>query len=194
VMEIDQHRADDVSQPARDPMAVDGRTDGLTDDQSYSRTRGLVAGTAAANVNDEVWLRCTHPAFDSHVKLGRPPHAVACRKHRPKTRRYGSGRKRAAALTPPAGHDHTARAGPHAQPEAVYAGSAPVVRLEGPLALGHGILLGVSFTKLSRHPAARVYNDSRVGRKVVLLTAGRRGPLAFTNPGRSRIADFRATV
>jgi hypothetical protein len=54
-----------------------------------------------------------------------------------------SGRQRAAALAAPAGHDRTPGAGTHAQTETMHAGSAPVIGLEGPLALGHGVLLVV---------------------------------------------------
>jgi hypothetical protein len=105
-----------------------------------------------------------------------------------------SGRQRAAALTAPVGHDRTPRAGPHPQAEAVHAGSAPVIRLEGPLALGHGVLLVVSRSSFPSHPAARVSQlRCFVGRSdVVLLLAG--AVPKHINLGRSRIADFRATV
>jgi len=50
----------------------------------------------------------------------------------------------------------------------VHAGSAPVVRLEGPLALGHGVLLVVSSSKHLSHPTTSLIR--RPG--VVLLLAG----------------------
>lgn len=62
----------------------------------------------------------------------------------PKDLPLRSGSQRAAALAAPAGHDGPPGAGTHPQPEAMHAGSAPVVRLEGPLALGHGVLLVIS--------------------------------------------------
>jgi hypothetical protein len=55
-----------------------------------------------------------------------------------------SGRQNATALAAPAGHDRTPGAGTHPQTETMHTGSAPVVGLEGPLALGHGVLLVVS--------------------------------------------------
>jgi hypothetical protein len=73
----------------------------------------------------------------------------------------------------------------------MHAGSAPVIRLEGPLALGHGVLLVVS--RIAIRPLTFVnWVRLRVGRKVVLLLAGA-VPRHITL-GRSRIADFRATV
>jgi len=65
-----------------------------------------------------------------------------------------SGRQRAATLTPPVRHDRTAGTGTHPQPEAMHAGSPPVVRLEGPLALGHDVLLVVSRSYFPNQPAA----------------------------------------
>ena len=92
---------------------------------------------------------------------------------------WRSGRQRAAALTAPVGHDRTPCAGAHPQAEAMHAGSAPVIRLEGPLALGHGVLLVVSRSKPSQ-PSGR----SRFATAMVRgsfgggLAAGRRGPQA----------------
>jgi hypothetical protein len=87
-----------------------------------------------------------------------------------------SGRQCAAALTAPAGHDGTPRTGPHPQAETMHAGSAPVVRLEGPLALGHGVLLVVS--RIAIRPLTSLNGvGSWVGRRC--LAAGRRGPQAY---------------
>lgn len=107
----------------------------------------------------------------------------------PKNPTLRSGRKRAASLTAPARHNRAAGAGAHAQPEAMHAGSAPVIRLEGPLALGHDVLLVVS--RISIRPARRLARFV-CGSVEGNLAAGRRGPQA--DLGRSRIADFRATV
>src|SRR5271157_5060356 len=65
-----------------------------------------------------------------------------------------SGGQRATALAAPVGHDRAPGTRTHPQAEAMHAGSAPVIRLEGPLALGHGVLLVVSGSKYSSHPAA----------------------------------------
>ena len=89
-----------------------------------------------------------------------------------------SGRKRAAALTPPAGHDRTARHG---------SASATGSRVRG---LGAGCSAGRSACPwprhsprcvfhVSRHPAARVYTRLAGRSESGLATAGRRGPQAF---------------
>jgi hypothetical protein len=72
----------------------------------------------------------------------------------------------------------------------MHAGSAPVIRLEGPLALGHGVLLVVSSSKCLSHPITRASQVRRSG--VILLLAGAVPKRIIL--GRSRIADFRATV
>ncbi len=54
-----------------------------------------------------------------------------------------SGRERAAALAAPTGYDRTPGTSAHPQAKTMHAGSAPVIRLEGPLALGHDVLLVV---------------------------------------------------
>ncbi len=69
----------------------------------------------------------------------------------------------------------------------MHAGSAPVIRLEGPLALGHGVLLVVS--RIAIRPLALFNYD---GQRWVLLLAG--AVPRHIILGRSRIADFRATV
>ena len=55
--------------------------------------------------------------------------------------RPGSGRQRGAALATTSRDDAAAGAGPHTQTESVHLGTTTVVRLERPLALGHGWLL-----------------------------------------------------
>jgi hypothetical protein len=60
------------------------------------------------------------------------------------TPEFASSSQRTTALAPPVRHDRPPCPGAHAQPEAVHAGSAPVVRLEGPLALCHDSLLVTS--------------------------------------------------
>lgn len=65
--------------------------------------------------------------------------------------------------------------------------SPPVVRLEGPFALGHGRLLAMS-GNITIRPLTAFQLDWPAGQSEVVFAAGRRGP--WTNPGRSRIADF----
>jgi hypothetical protein len=66
-------------------MALDGRTYPLADDQPQARTIARLVVTAPPDVNDDVGLRHAHPVFHRLVEFSRPPHAVACGKHR-KTR------------------------------------------------------------------------------------------------------------
>lgn len=165
-----------MPQPARDPVTVHRRPHRLADDQPYPRA--AIAMGAPAEVDDDVGLHQTRPAFDGRVELSRPPHTVACGKHR-QNLTLRSGRQRAAALTAPVGHDRTPRTGPHAQAEAMHAGSAPVVRLEGPLALGHGVLLVVSRSKLSQPSGRSRFATAGVRVSVEAgLATGRRGPQA----------------
>src|SRR5271166_968820 len=105
-----------------------------------------------------------------------------------------SGSQRTAALAAPARHDRPPCPGAHPQPEAVHAGSAPVVRLEGPLALCHDSLLvasGIVFRPDAYAGGTRLPSRSLGGLCVSLVTGA--GPAAYC-ADRSRIADFRATV
>ena len=87
---------------------------------------------------------------------------------------FRSGRQCAAALTAPVGHDEPPGPGTHPQPEAMHAGTPPVIRLEGPLALGHGILLVVSGSSLASSGRSRFASGSVGGGPAT----GRRGPQA----------------
>lgn len=86
-----------------------------------------------------------------------------------------SGSERAASLPTPTRHNRATGAGAHPQTEPVHAGSAPVVRLEGPLALGHDVLLVVSRTPSGRTsdacPGARLRSV-----RCTLTATARRGP------------------
>jgi hypothetical protein len=86
----------------------------------------------------------------------------------------GSGGQGATSLTTPIGHDRPPRPGAHPQPEAVHAGSPPVVRLEGPLALCHDSLLvafGIPFRPIPH--AGRTRSPSRsLARLCVSLVTG----------------------
>ncbi len=86
---------------------------------------------------------------------------------------FGSGSHRAASLTTPTRHYRPPRPGAHPQPEAVHAGTAPVIRLEGPLALCHDSLLGASGIALRRVPIAGVTRlpSRSLGRLCVSLVA-----------------------
>ncbi len=122
-------------------------------------TRGICAraarhSTSRPSMNDDVRLRGAYPALDRRIKIGRPRHAIPRGKHR-LIPVVSSRSERPPPLATPARHDRPPGPGTHPQPEAVYPGSTPVVRLKGPLALGHGYLLYTS--------AAAVRLDSPVG-------------------------------
>lgn len=106
----------------------------------------------------------------------------------PKDLTLRSGRERAATLAAPTGHDRASGTSAHPQAETMHAGSAPVIRLEGPLALGHDVLLVVL-------PSGRsdVSHRARLrfDRRWSWCCWPARSP---GGSGRSRIADFRATV
>jgi hypothetical protein len=68
-------------------MTFDGRTYGLGDDQTYARATGRLAAAPPSHVNNDVGLHGAHPVLHRCVKFSGPPHAVACRKHRQRTRR-----------------------------------------------------------------------------------------------------------
>ncbi len=89
----------------------------------------------------------------------------------------GSGCKRAATLAAPVGHDCPSCPSPHPQPKAMHAGSAPVVRLEGPLALRHHSLLvasGIAFRP--RNSRGRTRLPARSPQQALCLAGNRRGP------------------
>lgn len=76
------------------------------------------------------------PAAATHrsVEVAPVAHPLRRRKHGRSPGAARSGGQFGAALTPTRGKNGAARTGPHAQPEPVRLGPAPVVRLEGPLA------------------------------------------------------------
>src|ERR1700722_6328999 len=85
-----------------------------------------------------------------------------------------SSSQRATALATPIRHDGPAGPGPHPQTEAVHAGTAPVIRLEGPLALCHDSLLaasGIVFDPVPRAVGSRL-PTRRLGRLVSRLVPG----------------------
>lgn len=100
------------------------------------------------------------------------------------------------ALAAPTGDDRTPGAGAHPQPKAVHPSPAPVVRLEGPLALGHGTLSSCFWHRVRRahrRPAVPGAGDALgKSRELLRLTGNRRG--LRHSAGRCRIADVRATV
>src|ERR1700761_2630276 len=105
-----------------------------------------------------------------------------------------SSSQRATALATPIRHDGPAGPGPHPQTEAVHAGTAPVIRLEGPLALCHDSLLAASGIVFD--PVPRAGGSCLPTRCLdrLCVSLGTRRSLRAWCSDRSRIADFRATV
>ncbi len=67
--------------------------------------------------------------------------------------RADSGRQRTTSLTAPAGYDRAPGTRPHPQAESMHPCATPIVRLECPLALGHGCIssLRLATTSARRH-------------------------------------------
>ena len=88
-------------------------------------------------MHDEIGLNRPYSLANRDTEISRPCHPVPGRKHCPEpcveSRSQGT-----AALAATARHDGAACARTHTQPETVHTGPAAVVRLESPLALGHG--------------------------------------------------------
>jgi len=73
-----------MPQPTRDQMPLDCRTHRLGDDQADPWTHPILV-ISPPKVNDDIALHGTHPVLHRLIELSRPPHAVACGKHRRKT-------------------------------------------------------------------------------------------------------------
>lgn len=88
------------------------------------------------------------------------------------TARTRSGSQRLTPFAAPGGHDGAACACAHPEPESVHACAAPIVRLERPLALGHGCLSLLRLATITP-PLARE-TTMAVG-KLMRLARNRRG-------------------
>ena len=139
LIQICHHVAGDMAQPSGQAVPLHGGPDRSRDNQSEF---GIADGMP--HIDDHVRLDGSLSVLDRRIEIGRPRHAVTRGKHRRHTGIEGSGSQRATALAAPARHDRPAGPGSHPQPETVHAGTAPVVRLERPLALCHDSLLAAS--------------------------------------------------
>jgi hypothetical protein len=139
MVQAGHHIAGDVAQPPGQPMPLHGRSDRSRDNQSEF---GIAGGMP--HIDDQIRLHGSLSTLDRRVEIGRPRHAVTRGKHRRHTGFEESGSQRTSALATPIRHNRPAGPGPHPQPETVHAGTAPVIRLEGPLALCHDSLLAAS--------------------------------------------------
>ena len=98
----------------------------------------------------------------------------------------GSGSQRPAAFAAAAGDDRAARPGPHPQPETVDARAASIVRLEGPLALGHG---GLSSFCGRPRPAHRRADVTAVVKLRYCPARSRIAPVAAVSPTFGRLFE-----
>lgn len=167
------HRARHVPQPARHSMSLHCGTNRFRNHQPdfwavfcpIVRTQG---------VHHQIGLHRAHPSAHRRPEVARPRHPVPRRKHRASSW-IGLRRQRATALAAPVRHNGPAGPGPHPQPEPVHPCPAPVVRLESPLALGHG---SISLLRLA--PAAHTDRRSLCWTRLPLVSSSvpldRRGP------------------
>lgn len=182
-VEFIEHRARHVPQPARHSMSLHCGTNRFRNHQPDLRAV-FCPTVRTQGVHHQIGLHRAHPSAHRRPEVARPRHPVPRRKHRASSW-IGLRRQRATALAAPVRHDGPAGPGPHPQPEAVHPCPAPVVRLESPLALGHG---SISLLRLA--PAAHTDRRSLRWTRLPLVSSSvpldRRGPHSIL--GRSRAA------
>ena len=136
--------AGDMPQPPGQLMPLHGRADRSGDDQSDLRRICRCVVAAAPHIDDQVGLHGSSSVLHRGIEVGGPRHAVPRGKHRCDTGLGNQAVSERRPLRRRSRHDRPPRPGAHPQPEAVHAGTAPVIRLEGPLALCHDSLLVAS--------------------------------------------------
>ena len=164
-------------------MAFDGRAYAFADDQPDARAAGRFTTAPQPNMKNDIGLCATYSVLHRCIKFTRPPHAVACGKHR-KTRRYDQA--------------DNARRPLRRRLDTIARPARLRIRRRKPCTRARRRLFGwkvrfplaTAFSSLYHHPAAHASQVRRSG--VVLLLAGAVPKHIFL--GRSRIADFRATV
>jgi hypothetical protein len=141
-------------------MALYCCADGFGDHQTDPRSFGV--DVIAADMHDEIGLCSPHSMLDRRTKLGGPCHPVPRWEQGPDYLTE-SGSQRATALVAPAGDDGAAGAGAHPQTETMHTCTAPVVGLEGPLALGHGYIssLHLALTSATHNTLCTGGHDDR---------------------------------
>lgn len=133
-----------MPKPPAHAVAFHRIADGLAHDQTPARAGGAFDDSGVRkSVDDHGRPTLTHPRTHDGPKLGRPMQPIPGRKHDAARRRRLS-RQLGTALTATTGDNAAAGASAHAKTETVRLGTATVIRLESPLALGHSVLLRVS--------------------------------------------------
>jgi hypothetical protein len=166
----------------------------LRDHETYLGSVITTVGNAVVQrVHDEIGLNRPYSLANRDTEISRPCHPVPGRKHCPEpcveSRSQGT-----AALAAAAGHDGAARTRTHTQPETVHTGPAAVVRLESPLALGHGCFssFGLVSTTSVTMTVMAAEDAATVGKLIHLAGAA---PLRFKRSTESQpYRHVRATV
>ena len=118
----------------------------LADDQTdpWTTVGDEVRRLGYQHVRHHITPTNPHPIFQSAGEVRSPGDPVrwgqhvCCGRLRGLRYRVGSGRQARASLATTGVDDRATRTGTHTQPESVHACTTTVVRLKGPLALGHG--------------------------------------------------------
>lgn len=127
-----------MTQPSRDTMPLHRRAHRLGHDKTYlGSVVATVGGSVVQRVHDQIGLNRPYSLANRDTEIRRPCHSVPGRQHCPESC-VESRSQGTAALVTAARHDRAACTRTHPQPESVYTGPAAGVRLESPLALGHG--------------------------------------------------------
>jgi hypothetical protein len=145
-------RLDVESPPARQPYSRRVRNA----DRRYHSPRNLVVPAVERGQPD-----LDAPDDDHGARRRRSPNgaAIDTAQVTPRAPVTGSGGEGSAALLATRCHDGAARTGPHPETEAVNTRAASVVRLERPLALGHGQHSSIIAAPVRRH-RSNVYGIS----------------------------------
>ena len=128
-----------MTKPPADPVACHRVPDGFAHDEPETRTAHADIRGVHVGVYDHGAAALPGTLAHHRREISGTVEPVRPGKHAPP--RPGSGRQRGAALATTGADDATAGARAHPETETVHLGTTTVVRLESPLALGHGWLL-----------------------------------------------------
>lgn len=183
-----------MTQSARDAVTLHRGADRLGDHETYlGSVVTTVRKSVVQRVHDEIGLYRPYSLANRDTEISRPCHPVPGRKHCRRTL-VESRSQGAAALATAARHDRATCTRTHTQPETVHTGPAAVVRLESPLALGHGCFssFGLVSTTSVTMTLMAAEDAATVGKLIHLAGAA---PLRFRRTTESQpYRHVRATV
>lgn len=134
-----------MAKPPAHPVPLHRIADGFADNEAESRTRSALHGRREGlGVDYDGRAPRTNTRAHDGSKIGRHAQAVRGRQHSVALwglAGYGLSRELSAALATTTGNDRASCTRTHAETEAMRLGTATVIRLVSPLALGHGVLL-----------------------------------------------------